>query len=170
MFELESMTKAKLLDVRVLAKKDRKPGEDAGAQLLLSAQLPADILTCFDGSIKGILYCSGETAKQKQLDGVDYALALTTVAEHVKRMRWEYAQTGCSVEIDHGIGGKRNLRLADCTVHRVTIKPEPGGSVELQWSIDAPALSDETRGKITGMKATEIQLTIEGPDPDASAE
>lgn len=168
MFELESMTKAKLLDVRVLAKKDRKPDENAGAQMLLSSVMSADILTCFDGSLKSSLF-RADNPGQKSLDGVDDALALTSVAEHVKRMRWEYEQTGCTVEIDHGMGGKRNLVLADCNVHRVLIKPQPGGIVELQWSVDAPALSDEVRGKLTGMKATEIQLTIAGPDPQGEA-
>jgi hypothetical protein len=163
MFEIESFQKAKVLDVRTLARKDRKPDELPGAQLLLQATLSADALTTFDGALKGQLFRKGEG----QLDGME-ALELTAFAEHVKRMSWEYQQTGCDVEIDRGLGGRRsNIALGDCLVHRILISPRKGGSVVLQWTVDAPALSDEVRGKLTGLKATEIELTIAGPDPDA---
>lgn len=163
MFELESMTKVKVLDVRVLATKDRKPDEPPGAQMLLNATLPADVLSTFDGALKANLYRMSVDPKQREIDGAE-SLEMTTIAEHVKRMRWEYEQTGCTVEIDHGLGGKRNLVLSDCRVHRVDIAPKPGGAIELQWTVDAPSLGDETRGKLTGYKATEISMTIAGPD------
>lgn len=163
MFELESMTKVKVLDVRVLSKKDRKTEEPPGAQLLLQARMAADVLTAFDGSLKSHLYRKPMDPKQREIDGAD-SLEPTALAEHVKRIRWEYEQTGCTIEIDYGLGGKRNLPLTDCRVHRVIIKPLPGGAVELQWTVDAPALSDEVRGKLTGYKSTEISMTIVGPD------
>lgn len=54
MFELESLTKVKILDVRTLASKDRKPDEKPGAQLLIRAQLASDILAMFDGFLPGM--------------------------------------------------------------------------------------------------------------------
>jgi hypothetical protein len=164
-FELESMTKAKVLDVRVLAHKDRKQDDPPGAQLLLQSTLPADSLACFDGFLPSMLYTKSNGAKQGALEGMD-ALALTDIGKHIKRLPWQYEQTGCEIEIDRGMGGKRNLSLADCKVHRVSLSPRDGGSVVLQYTIDAPGLQDAMRGTLTGLKRTEIELTIVGPDPD----
>lgn len=170
MFELEAMTKTKVLDVRVLAKKDRKPDESPGAQLLLQATLPADMLSCFDGFLSSVLYRKSSDPKQGAIDGLE-PLALTAVGTHVKRIAWEYEQTGCDVEIDRGMGGRRsNIALSDCKVHRVLISPRDGGSVVVQWTIDAPALSDQVWAKLPGLKATEIELTIAGPEPVSEAQ
>lgn len=166
MLEFESMTKAKVLDVRALAKKDRKPDESVGAQLLLQSSLSADALTMFDGALKSQMFRKSNTPQQGTIDGLE-ALELTPLGEHAKRIRWEYEQTGCTLEIDRGMGGRRNIALADCTVHRVLISPRQGGSIVMQWTVDAPGVSDEVRGKLTGLKSTEIELTIAGPDPEA---
>lgn len=163
-FELESMTKVKVLDVRVLAAKDRKPDDPPGAQLLLSAVLSADALTMFDGSMKGQLYrAASGAAKQGALDGME-GLELSSFGKHVKRLKWEYEQTGVTVEIDHGTGGKRNIVLQDCKSHRVSISPREGGSAFVQWTIDAPGLSDASWSKLPGLKATEIEMTMTAPD------
>jgi len=162
-FELESMTKVKVLDVRTLARKDRGPDEQAGAQLLIQAILPTGVLAMFDGHLSAMLYRKASPKAQGKLDGME-GEELTEIGSHVKRMPWAYEQTGCCVEIDHGTGGKRNLVLQDCKVHRVSFAPQQGGGVKTQWTVDAPALSDEMRGKLTGLKATETELTIAGPE------
>ena len=164
MFELETMTKVRVLDVRVLAAKDRKPDDPPGAQLLLSANLSCDKLVMFDGFLQSMLYRKAGGGQQGKLDGMEGA-ELTTIGDHVKRLRWEYEQTGCEVEIDHGTGGKRNLTLSDCKVHRVSMAPREGGSVVVQWTVDALGLSDATWAKLPGMKATDQQITMAGPQP-----
>lgn len=163
-FELESKTKVRVLDVRTLAAKDRKPDEPPGAQLLLTAILPADTLAMFDGGLAGWLYRKSNGGKQGKLDGME-GQELTSIGEHIARFRWQYEQTGCQVEIDRGLGGKRsNLDLDDCKVHRVSFAPQQGGGVKVQWTIDAPALSDDVRGKLTGLKSTEIEMTLALPE------
>lgn len=162
-FELESLTKVRVLDVRVLAAKDRKPDDQPGAQLLLQATLPAGVLAMFDGFLPGMLYRSAEGGKQGSLDGME-GQELTPIGDHVKRLKWQYEQTGCTVEIDHGTGGKRNLVLADCKAHRVSLSPREGGSVVVQWTVDAPGLADSTWAKLPGMKATDIEMTMVGPE------
>lgn len=159
MFTLESMTKVRVLDVRVLAKKDRKPDQPPGVQLLLSATMSCGILAMFDGYLPGMLFRKAEG----ELDGMEGS-ELTQIGEKVKRLAWQYEQTGCEVTIDFGTGGTRNLVLSDCKVHRLLFSPRQGGSVLVQWCVDAPALSDETRGKLTGLKATETELTLHGPE------
>ncbi len=163
-FELSEMTKARVLDVRTLTSKDRKPDEQPSAQLLMRATMPMAALAMFDGFLPGVFFrtVKAEGNGQGALDGMESA-ELTPIGDHVKRMKWDYEQTGCTVEIDRGLGGRRNINLADCKVHRVLISPQQGGSVTVQWTIDAPGLSDETRGKLSGLKATDIELTIAGP-------
>lgn len=162
MFELETLTKTRVLDVRVLASKDRKPDEPPGAQLLLQATLGSGVLAMFDGFLPGMLYRKAQGKKQGELDGLDTA-ELTSVGEHVKRLPWVYEQTGCQITIDLGIGGKSNIVLDDVKVHRVSLRPEQKGVV-IQWTADVPGLNDITRGKLTGLKATDVQMLLAGPE------
>jgi hypothetical protein len=161
-FELESKTKVRVLDVRTLAAKDRKPDEPPGAQLLLQAVLPLETLSMFDGFLAGMLYRKATGGSQSKLEGMEGA-ELTSIGEHVKRLPWQYEQTGCTIEIDRGLGGRRNIVLDDAKMHRVSFAPQQGGGVKLQWTIDAPGLSDDVRGKLTGLKATEIEMTLAPP-------
>lgn len=162
-FELASKTKVRVLDVRTLAAKDRKPDEPPGAQLLMQAVLPVETLAMFDGFLPGTLYRKASGGKQGKLEGMEGS-ELTSIGEHVKRMPWQYEQTGCTIEIDRGLGGKRNIVLEDCKMHRVSFAPQQGGGVKTQWTIDAPALSDDVRGKLTGLKATEIEMLLALPE------
>lgn len=163
-FELESMTTVRILDVRTLASKDRKPDEPPGAQLLVQAEMQIAALAMFDPRLPDMLARKApvEAKKQGQLDGIE-VLELTEIGAHVKRIPWVYDQTGCTVEIDRGLGGSSNLKLTDCLVHRVSFQPQKGVSARVQWTIDAPGLSDAVRGKLTGMKATEMPITQVGP-------
>ena len=165
-FELIETTKIKLLDVRTLAQKGRAPDEPPGAQLLMQAELSAAALAMFDGYLPGMLYRATSSAgsEQGELDGIESRSELTEIGAHVARMPWTYEQTGCTIVIDRGLGGARsNITLDDCRMHRVSFSPQQGGSVKVQWTIDAPALSDDVRGKLTGLKATEIEMTLALP-------
>jgi hypothetical protein len=160
-FELESMTKVRVLDVRTLAAKDRKPDDQPGAQLLLQATLGAGVLAMFDGFLPGLLYRKPQSKKQAEIDGIESA-ELTSVGEHVKRLPWVYEQTGNTITIDYGLGGGSNTVLGDVKVHRVSMRPEQTGVV-IQWTADALGLTDAVRGKLTGLKRTDIQMTMIGP-------
>lgn len=168
MFTLDSLTTVRVLDVRVLSRKDRKPDEQPGAQLLLQATLGVHVLAMFDGFLPGLLYRKPQARPQGELDGIETA-ELTSVGEHVKRMPWVYEQTGCTLMIDYGRGGNANLVLPDAKVHRVSLRPEQKGVV-IQWTADVPALNDTTRGKLTGLKSTDIKMTMAGPEVEGQGE
>lgn len=167
-FELESLTKVRVLDVRTLAQKDRKPDELPGAQLLLQSTLGAGVLAMFDGFLPGLLYRKPQAKKQTELDGIESA-ELTSVGEHVKRLPWVYEQTGNTIEIDYGRGGNSNIVLADVKVHRVSLRPEQTGVV-IQWTADVLGLTDAVRGKLTGLKRTDIQMTMTAPEVEGEAQ
>ncbi|QAZ38460.1 hypothetical protein C1M51_02935 [Methylibium sp. Pch-M] len=166
MFILDSLTKVRFLDVRVLSKKDRKPGENPGVQLLMQATLGVGVLAMFDGFLPGMLYRKPTGKAQGELAGIDTA-ELTAVGEHVKRLPWVYEQTGCTLTIDFGLGGGSNLVLDDVKVHRLSMRPEQTGVV-IQWTADVPGLNDTTRGKLTGLKSTDVQMLLAGPEVDDS--
>ena len=168
MFQLETLTKVRCLDVRVLSQKDRKPDEQPGAQLLLQATLGVGVLAMFDGFLPGMLYRKPATAKQGEIEGLESA-ELTEIGAHVKRLPWQYEQTGCRITIDYGRGGSSNIVLDDVKVHRISLRPDQKGVV-IQWTADAPALNDTTRGKLTGLKSTDIQLTLVGPEVEDEAQ
>lgn len=164
-FELTEFSTVRVLDVRTLASKDRAPDDPPGAQLLLRATLPSGALSMLDGALAGWLYRKAGGGKQAALDGIE-GVERTSIGEHVKRLPWVYEQTGCSVEIDRGLGGRRsNIVLDDVRVHRLSITPQESGAV-WQWTIDIPGLSDETRGRLTGLKATDIQMKMRAPQPE----
>lgn len=171
MFELTQMTTVRILDVRTLASKDRKPDEPPGAQLLVQSNMQIAELAMFDPALPAMLARKAPTEGKKQdaLEGIE-KLELTEIGQHVKRIPWVYDQTGCTVEFDRGLGGHSNLVLTDCTVHRVSFQPQEGVAAKVQWSIDAPALNDTVRGKLTGMKATELPMTQLGPQVDGQAD
>lgn len=56
-----------------------------------------------------------------------------------------------------------NIR-AEGRVHQaLLVRPLVGD--ELQWTADAPGLTDTTRGKLTGLKRTDVQLLLTKPLP-----
>ena len=171
MFELTQMTTVRILDVRTLASKDRKPDEPPGVQLLVQSNMQIAELAMFDPALPAMLARKAPTEgkKQDQLEGIE-VLELTEIGAHMKRIPWVYDQTGVTVEIDRGLGGSSNLVLHDCTVHRVSFQPEKGVSAKVQWTIDAPGQSDAVRGKLTGMKATDMPITQVGPRVDGQAD
>lgn len=162
MFELLALTKTRVLEVNTLSKKDRKPGDPVGSQLRLRTTLSSGALAMFDGFLPGMMYRKPESKKQGELDGVDSA-ELTQIGDHVKRLPWQYEQTGCVAVIDFGTGGASNISLTDSKVHTVSMGLRQGGSVDVYWSLDALALSTETRGKLTDLKSTDVQMTLRGP-------
>jgi len=165
-FELREFTEVRCLDVRTLARKDRQTDDPAGAQLLVRSLMPWSACSLFDQRLGTMLYEKSTAPKQGQLEGME-GVQRTALAERVRRLPWIYEQTGCTVELDIGIGGRSNITLNDCRVHRVSLTPKEAGPEGL-WAIDAPALTDATRGKLTGLKATTFNLTQLLPEVDDS--
>lgn len=168
-FELLNMTTVRVLDVRTLAAKNRKPEDLHGMQMLVQALMPIAALAMFDPRLPEMLTrkaaSPGKLAgkAQGELAGIEQ-LELTEIGAHVKRIPWAHDQTGCTIEFDRGLGGSSNLKLLDCTVHGVSFKIEKGVSAKVQWSIDAPSLAESIRGKLTSMKATELPMTQREPE------
>lgn len=161
-FSLSNPTKVKVLDVRTLAAKDRKPDEPPGAQLLVQAVLPVEVLKKFDAALPAMMFRRAGGGAQQPLEGIE-GVELTSIGKHVKRLPWAYEQSGCKVTIERAT---TSTELEDCKVHRVSLSPQEGGGIRVQWTIDAPALHDDMRGMLTGLKATEVDILLSLPEVD----
>lgn len=168
-FELETFTKAKLLDHATLSQKDRDPDENPGQALKFEMTISNDVLSMFDGQLRTALYTKSAASPKKQgeLDGmaVTDLPNLTGIGAHVKRLPWAQEFTGMRLTIDYGMGAASgsNLELLDCTVYGFTFQPKEGGSVLMKFKLDAPDVSEAIAGKLPKLKSREVQLMLLGP-------
>lgn len=172
MFELDQPTKVKITEVRVLSQKNRKIDDNPGAKISVDCLVLNDVLSTFDGHLKGVLYTkNGGAAKdpQGQLDGVQVVSDmpdLTTVGKQCGTIKWQGDMTGYTLAIDLGIGRpESNVDEDDCQITGMRITPKDGGSVRLQFHVEAPNLSDKQWPKVAHLKAREVELALFAPDP-----
>lgn len=173
-FELESPTNAKILEVIVLAEKDRAPDTNPGAGLDVSITTSNSLLTTFDGALRGVLYTknanSSPEQKQATLDGVEPVSDLPNLTELGKKLgsfSLDVEYTGYSMVIDRGMGGKSSdLDLTDCKLSGFKFKPKEGGSVEIKFRVESPDISEKLHGQLALMKTTERPITLTPPEVD----
>jgi hypothetical protein len=171
MFEIETQTKAKLIDVVVLSQKNRQPDENPGAKLSIELALGNDSLAYFDGHLKSFLFCkTGSSAKPAQgsLDGVPAVSDmpnLTGIGSKIGTLHWELELTGYSLTIDLGIGGRKsNLEIEGCIVSNFRITPNEGGTVGVKCDVESPDVSEAAFGKLAKLKSREIQILLAAPE------
>ena len=166
MFELETPVKAKLLDVVVLSQKNRQPDDNPGAKLTLSAELAAEYLAYFDGSLRSMLFMVAADAKQGALDGLAGEV-LTSIGMKIGTIKWTHDLSGYTLTIDQGMGGKRsNLIIADCALSGWRITPKEGGSVLVKWNAESADVSEGAFGKLAKLKSRELQIILSAPKFD----
>ena len=161
-FELTEMRKAKLIDVVVLSQKNRQPDENPGAKLTVEMDLPSDQLVMFDGSLRSFLFTKNNGG-QATIEGTA-SESLSPAGGKLGVLRWNQEQTGCTLTVDHGMGGRSNLAISDCTVSQWRMKPKDGGSFTLKCNIESADVSEAAFGRLAKLKSCEIQITLEGPE------
>lgn len=170
MFELETATKAKLIDIVVLSQKNRQPDENPGAKLVVEMSVGNDVLAMFDGYLKSFLFqrASGSGAKQPTLDGVEAASdmpMLSSIGSKVGVLRWAQELTGYQLTVDLGIGGARsNLVVADCKISGWRITPKEGGSCTIKFNVESADVSESAFGKLAKLKSREIEILLAPPE------
>lgn len=170
MFELTTLTKAKLKDVVVLSQKNRQPDEAPGAKLNVQMQLSNDVLSLFDPGLKSWLFTrAGDSASaaQAKLDGIPEASDspnLTSVGLKIGRFAWHQELTGYTLVIDHGMGGKSNLVVKDCLLSGWKFTPKEGGSVIADVAIESADVSEQQFGKLAKLKSRDMEITLLPPE------
>ncbi len=60
MFQIETASKSKMLNVIVLSQKNRQPDDNPGAKLAIEIQLPASAMAHFASRMPGIFFEAGK--------------------------------------------------------------------------------------------------------------
>lgn len=174
-FEIETLTKAHLEDVRVLSQKNRQPDENPGVQLPFSIELSNHILSTFDGALKSFLFTKNGTSeptatKRKDnvtgaLDGVEVISdlpKLSGVGSAVKTLNWDAEVTGGELAIHFAT---TQLLIDDCKAHSFRIKPKEGGTVQVKFIVDAPNASEKVFAKLAKYKSREVEIAFVQHEP-----
>lgn len=173
-FELETPTKAKLLEVVVLPDKDRAPDTDPGTALNFILTVGNDHLSLFDPLLLSSLYTA--VAKDKaepqqqglegvpRINGVDITSnmpKLTSLGMKLKEFSWDLETTGNALLIDFGMGGpKSDIAIDDVKLLNFKIFPAEGGSVTIKFRAEAPNISEKMHGKLACLKTREVTITL----------
>jgi hypothetical protein len=169
MFELLNPTKTQIVDVVVLSQKNRQPDDNPGAKISVEQQLSNDMLSHFDGYLRGFLYTKkpGATASpQQQLDGVPAVSDtphLTAIGSKVGWIHWDLELTGYTVVVDYGTGGASDLTLTDCKLSGWRFKANEGGTVEARFNIESNDVSEAGFGRLAKMKSTAVDVVVRPP-------
>lgn len=177
MFELDSPTNVRFLDVLVLSQKNRAPDEEPGAKLRLEMDLPNRVLQEFDGGLLPFLYRKDEsthTRPQAELDGVEPVSDLpdlTAVGSKVGTLRWDADFAGYRLVVDQGLGGASNLTIDQGTVSGIRIRAKDGGTFTLKCIFESPNVSEQSFGKLAKLKSREMPVRLLAPaTSDAQAD
>lgn len=161
MFELESPTKAKLVDVVVLSQKNRQPDDNPGAKLTLSIDLPSDSLVLFDGHLRGYLF-EKTTAPQGSIDGLA-SEQLTGIGKRIGTMKWTHDMAGYELIVDLGIGAASGLTISDCQLSGWRLTPKEGSAFTVKVNVESADVSEAAFGKLAKLKSRDIEITLTPP-------
>lgn len=171
-FELDDLTRCTISGVNFRSElhgEEHVPAVDVGLKLTMSN----DILSQFDGSLKGMLYGKADKATraaQAELEGVeptsDMPKLRSSVIEQPIRLACEYV--GYKLTIDRGLGGPSNIVLDGCTVKKFKADCKEGGSVELSFQTQAANVDEATSGKLAMLIGAEVAVMLEAPEEQAS--
>lgn len=168
---IESPTKAKITDIRVLSQKNRKPGELPGAQIALSMLLPNRDLAMIDGGMKSALYERSEassSADQDELDGfeaVSDAPNLTSFGRKIGRFKIAHEGSGYPLVIVQGLAGEKSDITIDAgVISAFKLDPKEGGSVGFDFKFESQDVGQATFGKLASLKNIEVEITLMPPE------
>lgn len=160
-FELDTMTKAKLIDLEVLSQKNRQPDENPGGKLTVEMELGADMWAMFDGHLRSFLL-EANAGKQGDLAGMA-SETLTAVGKNIGTIKWKWEGTGYRLVIDRGLGGRSNLEVLDCTLSGWRLTPKDGG-FKCKVNIESADMNESAFGKLAKMKSREMQILLTPPE------
>ena len=172
MFELETTTKAKLIDVDVLSSKNRPIDANPGVALAFSMELTNDALAMFDGRLRSMLYTKEASGGPQQagLDGVTPVSDtpnLTAIGRKLGRFAWDLEGTGYALTFDIGIGRKAsNIELEDVKIDAFHVTPKEGGTMVVGFKAECQDVTEAIFGKLATLKSRDVQIVLTPPQVD----
>lgn len=81
---------------------------------------------------------------------------------------WLADQEGCMLTLEYGIGGKSNIRLADCKANKFRLECKQGGTVKVTWRVQRSQPDERAVGKLSSLLKHEVQaMLVMSPDSEA---
>lgn len=161
-FSIEKFTTVQLVHVSVRAEmhgQEPVPALDIKFRLVGSNNL----LSMFDSGLKSVLYkaVSGPD-DEPELDGIDPTTDMPELRsasiEMPISLNREYL--GRNLVIDFGLGGKSNIELTSCDVDTFKINAKEGGTVEIDFRVQASGVDEKALGKIGGLVKHDVKITL----------
>lgn len=169
-FELPNSTPSKMVDIKILAKKNGQKELTPAVQLRFLVELPNSALVMFDPALRSFLYEKIEPSDgdggQPAFDGmpeISELPNLTRAANQLGVLHWAGAVMGAKLHIDHGLGGASDMDLEDCEVSKFKIDPKEGGTCQIFFTVDAIGVDERTFGKLSLLKKHEFPIGLHGP-------
>lgn len=127
-------TKAKLIDVNPRSEKHGPHELVPAIDLRFRVEAGNQVLAMFDPELLDALY---EEGTQLQLDGVDRVSdrPKLRLPHLVMPLRWESESLGNDLTVDYGIGGKSNISLCGCKVHKHVLEAKEGGTCPVEFTV-----------------------------------
>jgi hypothetical protein len=164
MFELRTNTPLHVVNVK--PRRERHGEDDVPAvDLKLRWEAPNDVLSLFDGHLLYALYRGGDAPEAPELDGVEPISALPFLRfPKMLPIKWDEEQTGCTLTIDHGMGGKSNMKLQDCKVNHFRLDCKEGGTVIVEFRVQTNKADEKQMGRLCSLIGQDIEATFAPPE------
>lgn len=169
-FELPNSTPSKMVDIKILAKKNGQKELTPAVQLRFMVELPNSALVMFDPALREFLYekteqgdAGGDQATLEGVPEVSELPNLTRAANQLGALQWAGGVVGATLHIDHGLGGASDMDLQDCEVSKFKIDPKEGGTCQISFTVDAIGVDERTFGKLSLLKKHEFPIGVRGP-------
>lgn len=162
-FELDAK-EAKLTSYtprRELHGEDPKPA----ASLAFAINLDASALAMFSPTLRSsFFYKASDEGRGDMVDKIADAADLR-YPEIEKPFKWTKEIIGAELVIDHGLGGKSNIKLPSCDVDNFSIHPMQGGQAIVTFSV-ACHPDKKQSGDLAFLIGETVKITLDPPDVD----
>lgn len=161
-FELKTMTQALIRSVNNRAEmhgNDPVPAVDIAVRVTGQNTL----LDLLSPELRPMLYKAADGSQaQEGLPGVDAVSDTPALRSMVLDMPVKLSTqiVGRNLEIDYGTGGKSNVKLSTVSVNEFKVEALDGGSINLDFRIQASGLDEKTLGKLATLIRHDVQLTL----------
>lgn len=166
-FELIGKTPATFDAIVALAEKLGQKKTKPALDIKLKASLPNSKLRELDETLYDFCYFnSGKNTGQ--LEGISVVSGEPNLRPALVRMgggfAWEYEQTGCTLKVFVGPGGKPKIVLKDCTVKKIAVQCHEGGTTDWVFHVYSAAVDEDIVGQLGVLKACDRDIELEAPD------
>jgi hypothetical protein len=158
------LSEQKVTIAKYQPKAQKRNGEfEQSANLNFVLNTSADILAQFHPTLRSWLYDKDRGPR----DGDDL------VQQGSERLRFDNLggplhitdeMIGATLVIKHGLGGRSDLTLDGCKVHKLAVHPQDGGTVIVAFQVQCKP-DEKQAGKLYGMQRTEQEISLTPPDP-----